>query len=251
MKEGRGNNYQRDPGSQTYLPESRDDGSERWTRLVVVAGTEDDERDAERIGTDRCTERSAELKLPFAVRYIKLVVECFESYHSHFDEVGPQNRSSGSRARVPSIALSARLINNHPRRTSKCRKRWLGRCLYDATWSSRASSSSLWMEALRRSRALGRQTRRPFFSAHFPRPRTEGSRASRTKTGTRSNRQIGCGVLLSTFHITAIFDELDRRFLRRRPFWLQPGDQPRGGKQERRESEEERACSAHKVAVIC
>lgn len=32
--------------------------------------------------------------LPFAVRYIKLVVECFESYHSHFDELGPQNRSS-------------------------------------------------------------------------------------------------------------------------------------------------------------
>lgn len=25
--------------------------------------------------------------LPFAVRYIKLVVECFESYHSHFDEL--------------------------------------------------------------------------------------------------------------------------------------------------------------------
>lgn len=25
--------------------------------------------------------------IPFAVRYIKLVVECFESYHSHFDEL--------------------------------------------------------------------------------------------------------------------------------------------------------------------
>lgn len=25
--------------------------------------------------------------VPFAVRYIKLVVECFESYHSHFDEL--------------------------------------------------------------------------------------------------------------------------------------------------------------------
>lgn len=30
-----------------------------------------------------------EMKIPFAVRYIKLVVECFKSYHSHFVCLGP------------------------------------------------------------------------------------------------------------------------------------------------------------------
>lgn len=54
--------------------------------------------------------RGTGMKIPFAVRYIKLVVECFESYHSHFDELGPQNRSSGKRVR------RRRLINNRPRR---------------------------------------------------------------------------------------------------------------------------------------
>lgn len=60
---------------------------------------------------------STEMKIPFAVRYIKLVVECFESYHSHFDELGPQNRSSRTvcvGVSLRSNMLNARLINNQP-----------------------------------------------------------------------------------------------------------------------------------------
>lgn len=45
--------------------------------------------------TERKRERKSNIrreeaaKYTFAVRNIKLVVECFESYHSHFDELGP------------------------------------------------------------------------------------------------------------------------------------------------------------------
>lgn len=53
---------------------------------------------------------STEMKIPFAVRYIKLVVECFESYHSHFDELGPQNRSSRT-VRCVGVSLRSNMLN--------------------------------------------------------------------------------------------------------------------------------------------
>ena len=59
VKEGRENNYQRDPGSQTYLPELRDDGSERLD-LGWHLGQRTRARDAERIeDPDRFTESAA------------------------------------------------------------------------------------------------------------------------------------------------------------------------------------------------
>lgn len=76
-------------------------------------------RERERDRDERILYRvySTEMKIPFAVRYIKLVVECFESYHSHFDELGPQNRSSRTvcvGVSLRSNMLNARLINNQP-----------------------------------------------------------------------------------------------------------------------------------------
>lgn len=53
-----------------------------------------DKSESERART-KLTERKSKIcreeaaKYTFAVRNIKLVVECFESYHSHFDELGP------------------------------------------------------------------------------------------------------------------------------------------------------------------
>ncbi|KAK1123917.1 hypothetical protein K0M31_006947 [Melipona bicolor] len=104
QKEERGNNYQRGreeaESSRMFasLVELRDDGNERYK----FARVEHVRRDTDSAGTERDsgTYTGTEMKIPFAVRYIKLVVECFESYHSHFDELGPQNRSSREHVRV-------------------------------------------------------------------------------------------------------------------------------------------------------
>ena len=59
-------------------------------RLYRLGGARASEREGERERRTLYRVYSTEMKIPFAVRYIKLVVECFESYHSHFDELGPQ-----------------------------------------------------------------------------------------------------------------------------------------------------------------
>lgn len=88
----------------------------RRKRTIRKRGThvrrerERENRHKERDGGTRTLYPSTgtEMKIPFAVWYIKLVVECFESYHSHFVDFGPQNRSSGKHIRVRcTSALSA------------------------------------------------------------------------------------------------------------------------------------------------
>lgn len=69
-----------------------------FTELCAFNDKSESERARTKL-TERKRERERKSKIrreeaaknTFTVRNIKLVVECFESYHSHFDELGPQN----------------------------------------------------------------------------------------------------------------------------------------------------------------
>lgn len=141
-------------------------------------------------------------------------MECFESYHSHFDELGPQNRSSRTvcvRVSLRSDMLNARLINNQP-------------CMLDEHRITDNKTRNLFASVLNRALFF-------FFLFFFVRSSVfshdhrkdgrgrGGGRRWRARWRTRAQRdpivKLVVACCFSRFHITAIFDDLDRRFLQR------------------------------------
>lgn len=166
------------------------------------------------------------MKIPFAVRYIKLVVECFESYHSHFDELGPQNRSSGKRVfRVPSSsALSACLINNRPR-PPRGKERRGEEARRGRERRGTGTTTNIVFTARVSARLL--EENRPIAAELSE---TDGNWLAERRGEERDpivKLVVAC--CFSGFHITAIFDDLDRRFLRRSRLRIRPRIPGRSG----------------------
>lgn len=117
--------------------------------------------------------------VPFAVRYIKLVVECFESYHSHFDELARRiDRREDFAFRHRYLHIPVESMNTCDTSGNTCGTNNNGRVYRKIIVTSTIVKSHKKYSISKNLHAKLRLMN------------------GVAQEGTRSNRQIGCGVLL-------------------------------------------------------